>query len=135
MREEAFDAAAICFLVIHRGIGGADERPRIPAIRRVRAYTDAAADMKRMLLDLKRRRQALHYLLRYYLGIFLFRDVRQADHELVAAEPRSGIAFAHAGVTSHRHGLQQLIANVMAERILDVQSGRAPGRARGGVYG
>src|SRR3546814_5981533 len=112
MREEAFDAAAIFFRVIHRGIGGADERPRIPAIRRVKAYADAAADMKRMLLDLKRRRQALQYLLRYYLGIFLFRDVRQADHELVAAEPGSGIAFAHAGMKAHCPGFPQLIANV-----------------------
>src|SRR3546814_14480843 len=28
-REEAIDAAAIFFRVIHRGIGGADERPRL----------------------------------------------------------------------------------------------------------
>src|SRR3546814_2993696 len=62
-REEAIDAAAIFLRVIHRGIGGTDERSGIPAIRRVKAYTDAAADMKRMLLDLKRRRQALQYLL------------------------------------------------------------------------
>ena len=41
------------------------------------------------------------------------------DGEFVAAEPRDKVALLDAGADTARHGLQQLVADMMAERIVD----------------
>ena len=41
------------------------------------------------------------------------------QHELVAAQARDRVAFAHAALEPIRHRAQQLVADVMAEAVVD----------------
>ena len=45
---------------------------------------------------------------------------RQADHEFVAAKSCGGVAFPQAGAQAHGHGFEQLVADMMAERVVDM---------------
>ena len=45
-------------------------------------------------------------------------EVRDHDHELIAAEPRHDIGLTHAGAHPARHLGQQLVADVMTERVV-----------------
>ena len=44
---------------------------------------------------------------------------RQDQDELVAAEPRDRVGFAYRGRETLRHRLQQLVAGIVAERVVD----------------
>jgi len=43
----------------------------------------------------------------------------QEQHEFVAAEARDGVALVYAGVKARGHGLEQFIADVMPEAVID----------------
>ena len=47
-------------------------------------------------------------------------DVGKADDELVAAEARGGVLFAQAGREPLGNGGQQLVADGVTERVVDV---------------
>ena len=46
-------------------------------------------------------------------------EARKDDDEFVAAEPRDGVGFAHRGREPLRDRLQQLIARIVAQRVVD----------------
>ncbi len=46
-------------------------------------------------------------------------DARDHDHELVAAHARDRVALAHAHEDAARHRLQQAVAQLVAERVVD----------------
>ena len=47
------------------------------------------------------------------------RDVLEQDRELVAAEPRHGVAHAQRGAQARRDRLQHPVAGGVAERVVD----------------
>ena len=47
-------------------------------------------------------------------------EVRDHDHEFIAAEPCHDIGFTHAGANAACHLGQQLVADVMTERVVHV---------------
>ena len=49
----------------------------------------------------------------------MFVQVFQHHHELVAAQTRHGVAFAHTRLQALRNLLQQQIADVMAKRVVE----------------
>ena len=75
--------------------------------------------MQRHAGDGDRRLQRFDDALRDRGGVRLFRRRRQQQHELVAAHARDGVDLADHAAQSQRDAIQQLVAGVMAERIVD----------------
>ena len=51
------------------------------------------------------------------MGVF---DFRKQDHEFIAALTADGVRTANAAISRLRHGLQQLVADRMPQRVVDV---------------
>src|SRR5205085_4867849 len=102
-----------------RRIGVLDQRGRVGAVFGIEADADARADEELAALDVERVTDCLENLLCDERGVFGSRQHRNEERELVAAEARNGVAFADAGCDTRGDGLQQLIADVVAERVGD----------------
>ena len=73
-----------------------------------------------MLVDAVGRAQRQEYLLRTDGRILRVRHFREQDHEFIAALPADGVRAAHASEQPLRHGLQQAVADGVAQRVVDV---------------
>ena len=89
--------------------------------------------------DLARPRQRLDDLGGYLCCILGLLQALQRHHELVAAQPRQRVSFADTALHAVGHLLEQQVADLVAERIVDVleaieideqQRQRLPGAAR-----
>ena len=53
-------------------------------------------------------------------GILCVRHFREQNHEFIAALAADRVCAAHAGEQPLRHGLQQVVADVVAKGVIDV---------------
>ncbi len=73
-----------------------------------------------MLLDLERLRDRVLQLLRDAIQHGGIVEVLDDDHELVAAKPRQQVGFAQRAGQRLGHLLQQLVADPVSQRVIDV---------------
>ena len=119
---EAVGVAAGLLRRVHRGVGLLDQRHRIARVERVHRHADRARERRHLVGQPERREERLaharehrHRLERRVRGI----EPGQDQHELVAAEPRDGVRLAHRAGQPLRDRLQQLVAGIVAERVVD----------------
>jgi hypothetical protein len=105
---------------IHGGVGLADQRTAVRSARAEQRNADACAncDLPRVVKYI-RRRQASANLLRYSLSLCEAADLRQHDHELIAAIAASRVTAADAERQARRHLLQDLVPRGMAACVVD----------------
>lgn len=72
-----------------------------------------------MLVDQKRFAHALLDLVRQTRNRLAVAGVSEDDHELVAALPADGVGFANTGREPGDDGLQELVADRVAKRVVD----------------
>ena len=121
-RVEPVRVAADFLGRVHRGVRLLDERHGVVGVEREHRNADRARQRRRLVGEPERRqerfadaRQHRHRLERRVRRI----EPGQDHDELVAAEPRDRVGFAHRGREALRHRLQQLVARVVAERVVD----------------
>ena len=119
---EAINVAA-CFLGgIHRRIGLLDQTSGIARVHREYRYADGARQRGRLIAKAEGSEERFadarhhgHDLEGRVRGV----EPRQNDHEFVAAQPRHGIGLAHCARQALRNGLQELVACVVTQRVVD----------------
>ena len=107
------------FGVVHRDVGVAQQILGCALGRRER-HAHADADLDVGLPDHERHAERFDQLGGGPLDIRQPVDAFEQDGELVARQPRHGIGGAHGADQPLRHRLQQPIARVVAERVVDV---------------
>ena len=118
--EELVVGAAGLLRVVHRGVRIAHQRLGGVAVARIDRDADAAVGVQLMLGDLERLRELGQDAAGHARGFAGVGDVREADDELVAAQPRGGVLLAQAVGEALRDGGQQQVADRVAERVVDV---------------
>ena len=120
--EEAVGVAAGVLGRVHRGVRLLDEAHAVLRVGRVERDADRARERRRLVGQPERRhervahaRQHRHHLVRRLLRV----EARQDHDELVAAQPRDGVRLAHRAGQPLRDRLQQLVAGVVAQRVVD----------------
>ncbi len=120
LREELIVIAPLVLGVIHRGIGGAHQRVGVFAVIRIQADADAAGEMQVMLLHDEGFADRVEHLGGDPNGVVTPGESRQVDDEFIASQPRHAVALAQAILQAPADHAQQAIADLMAERIVDV---------------
>ncbi len=117
--EEAMGPAPVGLGAIHRQIGILDELLQIGAV--ARSQCDAYAGIGRELMAeaLIRLPDRLVNSCNEFHDIVDVADICLNDRELVATKPRDKIGLPDAAPEASGHDLQQLIADMMPERIVD----------------
>ncbi len=113
------DADVIGLRDVHRDVGLLEQRLGRQPVLGVARDAEARADAERVLLDHARLLDGVQHFLR---GQHRAVDVgqRQDDRELVAAEARHGVGIAQHAADAPGHPLQDAIAGVMAQRVVDL---------------
>ena len=100
-------------------IGALDQRIAGASINRVEGHADARRDHQRVLGEQQGFRDLGTDFLGDCFGVFANADVRQKNHEFVAAESTRGIASAYRCERAPRGLAQNLVACGMAVPIVD----------------
>ena len=116
---ELVSVAPLVFCEIHRCVGVFQQGIRVFAVAGVEGDADAGGNVGLVAVEIERRRQRLHDLLRDQPGVADVGQVRQHDGEFVPAQPANGVAFAHTLLYAHRDLAQQLVAGSVAVRVVD----------------
>ncbi len=120
VRVEAV-AVALILGVVHRDVGAPHQRLRVLAVGRVPRDADAAVHLQRDVVEHDRLAHAREHVLddrrqrRHVVG-----PHRRQDRELVAAEARDHPAFADPLGQSRPEMGEQIVAVLVAERVVDV---------------
>ena len=121
-RVEAIGVAARLLRGVHRGVRLLDQRRRVLRVEREHRHADRAGERRRLVGDAERRVEGVadamhdgHDLEGRVRGV----EAGQHEHELVAAEARDRVRLAHRRREPLRDRLQQLVAGVVAERVVD----------------
>ena len=118
--EEPIAVPATFLGVVHRGVRGLDQFFRIRAVVGVNADPDGGGDMQLVLRDLVRRAERSDDLLRAGGRIVRVLDLRQHHDEFIPALAADRVRAADARHEAPRHGLQQPVANHMAQAVVHV---------------
>ena len=105
---------------VHRDVGALDQRLHARAVRGVAGHADARVDLEREALDRERLAQAGEQLARDDVGVAGAAQLRQQHAELVAAEAGDRVVLAERLLEAVRDLLQQAVARVVAERVVDL---------------
>ena len=116
---EAVAGPAAFLHAVHRLVGVAQQGVHRVAVVRVERDADAARHGETQAPMHERARHGLDHALRDGLGAGHVGLVKE-HHELVAAEPGHGVDLAHAGGDALGHVDQHLVADPVAERVVDV---------------
>ena len=106
--------------LVHRDVGVLHQLLVVAGVLGEQRDADARGDAQVQALDRERLRDRAEDLVGDHLGL---RDVAQAAEqhaELVAAEPRRGVAGAQHRVQALADLAQQLVAGVVAERVVEL---------------
>ncbi len=119
LRVEALDAiAAVPLRRVHGEIRAAQQL-LVRGLGVGEHQADAGANVELPAADVDRRGQGHTYALGDRLGLGGFTDLLEQQGELVPAEPRGGVARAHAALDAPRHGEEQLVTGVVTEPVVD----------------
>ena len=116
--EDGVARLALRLGAVHRDIGVVDQLERID-VRPSERDADRTGDVELAPDDLQRIGQRAQHTLGDDRGLARVRDVLEQHGELVAADPRDRVAGPQRGVQAQRDRLQQLVAGLMAERVVD----------------
>ena len=105
---------------IHGIVGIGEQCPRILGVSRERAYADARAHANLAILHWQRLPDGGQDSLREIGERFLIAEFLQQQDEFIAAETRGDVAFAHAFGDAPCRFLERDVADVMAQRIVDL---------------
>jgi hypothetical protein len=119
LREELVVAAPHVLRVVHRRVGVAHQRLGVGAVGRVQADPDGGGDVEVVAVQVESAREDFQDLRGDRRGVRRRGDAGHDDHELVAADTRDRVALAHAHEDPARDRLQQAVAELVAERIVD----------------
>ena len=118
--EEAIDAAAVGLGAVERHVGVLQELVGVGAVGGRERDADAGVDHHHVAVNVVGRADRLGDAPGQPLRVGGIGDVGLDDGELVAADARDGVGFAHAAAQPAGHHPQQLVAGRMAERVVDV---------------
>src|SRR5437763_1836715 len=117
--EKAIGSAAVGLGAVHRQIGILDQLIEIGAILRRQSNADAGVGhelVAEALIGLTDRLMNARHEFYDVAGIF---DIGLDHRELIAAKPGDMVGISDAIPDAPRHGFQQLIADMMSERVVD----------------
>ncbi len=117
--EELVVVAALLLGLVHGGIRALDERLGVDAVLGEDADSDRCGDVELAPFDMEGIADGFEDLLGDERGVLGMTELGQEQRELVAAEAGHRVAVAHARLNPRRHGLQKLVADVVAEGIVD----------------
>ena len=118
--EELVRVAPELLRAVHRDVGVLQELLGIVGIVGVDADADRRGHVDVVLLDLERLRDGVEQLLRDPAQHRRLLEVLDDHHEFVAAEAREQVGLAQRRRQRLGHALQQLVADPVAERVVDV---------------
>ncbi|MNN24180.1 hypothetical protein D3C81_1376020 [compost metagenome] len=117
--EEAVLGASRLLGRIHRGIGAADQAVDLLAIAWANADTDTGAGVDLLAIQGIGGRELVHQFTYPGVDLLFSALAGQQDHELVTAKARRFVAWLQQALDTPGHGLQQQVANLVPERIVD----------------
>ena len=120
LRVELVIVFAVLFRAVHRDIGVLHQGLFVVPLRRIRADADARRHAAFLPLNRHRLDERGEDLARYGGDLFRLGHFLDQHHELVPAQARHHVARAHRLGEPRPHFLQQLVAGVVAERVVDV---------------
>ena len=106
--------------VVHRDVRVLHQHVGVAAVVGVERDAGARREVELATLDEVRRAELAEQVLRDDARVARVAHLLQHDDELVAAESRDGVAGAQRARQPRRHLLQDLVADVVAERVVDV---------------
>ncbi len=106
--------------LVHRDVGVLRERPLVQAVLRIGADPDADRDAELLADQQERAGHRGEDLLSDGHDVLPVVEFRKQDDELVAAQPRHGVAVAQAALEAIGDFLQQLVAGLVAQRVVDL---------------
>ena len=118
--EELVRVAAEVLRAVHRDVGVLQELFRIVGVVGIHRDADRRRHVDVVLLDLERLRDRVEQLLRDAAEHRRIVEILDDHHELVAAQAREQIGLAQRAGQRRGHPLQELVADAMAERVVDV---------------
>jgi hypothetical protein len=118
--EELIVIAPSVLGVVHRKIRMLHQCLGVRPVIGVDDDTDAHREVQIVLIDAVGRVQRQKHFLRTDGCILCMGHFREQNHEFVASLPADRVRGAHAGEQPPGDGLQQAIADVVAQRIVDV---------------
>ena len=104
---------------VHGGIGVLQQGLDRLAIAGIDADAHAGGDIELMGAQPQRRGEGLDEAVGLEGGLLPGGQVFRQHHELIAAEPGEGVILAHDGLKTRGDGLQQVVAQVMAQAVVD----------------
>ena len=118
--EELEVVAAAILGLVHGGVGVAQQLAHVRTIVRVERNPDAHRGHERAAVHHHRRRERVVDAaggLAHLVGAL---DGLEDDDELIPAHAHHHVLGAHRGADALRHGLQELVAGLVAARVVDV---------------
>ena len=120
-RLEEFVALTAVFLgLIHGRVGVFDERLRVQSVVGKDADADAGGDVKVMVVDGVGFGHGLKHAPRRDGGVLRSFNFGKQHHEFIAALPAYGVRTAYTFHQPLGDGLQKLVPDGMAQRVVDV---------------
>ena len=117
--EEAIGPAAGRLGGVHRKVGALEQAEQIGAVARRNRDPDRGVAGKAVAMAIERRPQRLINPRDQRVDVVVGPHVALHDGEFVAAEPRDKIAGTHRLEQPRRDALQELVADQMAQRVVD----------------
>src|SRR5512132_1970441 len=118
-RVELAIVPSLIFGAVHRRIRVAQERLGVGSVARIQCHSDRGRNEERALVDEERKSNGLQDLLRDLCGVSLVRDGGNEHREFVAAEAGNRVSLPDAAADPLRDSAQQLIADRMAQGVVD----------------
>ena len=118
--EQAKAVAALRLGAVEGEVGVLEQRVRVLPVLREQGDADAGGDMHLVAVELERGGERAQDLGRQGRGVGGLRELGLHQRELVAAEPGQGVAGADRARDPAGHRAQQLVADRMAERVVDL---------------
>ena len=118
--EQAKAVAALRLGAIKGEVGVLEQYVRVWPVLREQGDADAGGDMHLVAIELERGGERAQDLGRQGRGVGGLRELGLHQRELVAAEPGQGVAGPDRARDPAGHRAQQLVADRMAERVVDL---------------
>jgi len=120
LAEELVVVAAAILRLVHGGVGVAQQLAHVGAVVRIESHPDADRGHERAPVHHHGRAQCAVDARGGILHPLGTLDPAHHDHELIAAHAHHQVIGAHGRAHALRHGLEQLVAALMAAGVVDM---------------